>query len=132
MIFASSSRSFPFCLFSSSSASCGADERRRRNIKNELCRPCFNKTNVESSSMRRTRAKARRDENEEDFEDVPSSFSFMVSSGDNNNNNNNNNNRRMNRKERRRLLGERKKQTSENEEEEDDKDDESNKVKEDD
>jgi hypothetical protein len=80
--------------------------------------------------MRRTRAKATRDENEEDFEDVPSFFSFMVSSGDNNNNNNNNNNRRMNRKERRRLLGERKKQTSENEEEEDDKDDESNKVKE--
>ena len=80
--------------------------------------------------------KATRDENEEDFEDVPSSFSFMVSSsGDDNNNNNNsnknnNNNRRMNRKERRRLLGERKKQTSENEEEEDDKDDESNKVKE--
>ena len=130
MIFASSSRSFSFCLFSSSSASCGADERRRRNIKNEVCRPCFNKTNVESSSMRRTRAKATRDENEEDFEDVSSSFSFMVSSGDDNNNNNNNNNRRMNRKERRRLLGERKKQTSENEEEEDDKDDESNKVKE--
>ena len=38
----------------------------------------FNKTNVESSSMRRTRAKATRDENEEDCEDVSSSFSFMV------------------------------------------------------
>ncbi|CAL6393442.1 unnamed protein product [Bathycoccus prasinos] len=83
--------------------------------------------------MRRTRVKATRNENEEDFEDVPSSFSFMVSSGNDNNTNNSNtnNNRRMNRKERRRMLGERKKQTvlSENEEE-DDKDDESNKTKE--
>jgi len=132
MVFASSSRSFSVAT-SSSSASCGADERRRRRNKNELCRPCFNKTNVESSSMRRTRVKATRNENEEDFEDVPSSFSFMVSSGNDNNTNNSNtnNNRRMNRKERRRMLGERKKQTvlSENEEE-DDKDDESNKTKE--
>ncbi|CAL6413138.1 unnamed protein product [Bathycoccus prasinos] len=83
--------------------------------------------------MRRTRVKATRNENEEDFEDVPSSFSFMISSGNDNNTNNSNtnNNRRMNRKERRRMLGERKKQTvlSENEEE-DDKDDESNKTKE--
>ena len=132
MVFASSSRSFSVAT-SSSSASCGADERRRRRNKNELCRPCFNKTTVESSSMRRTRVKATRNENEEDFEDVPSSFSFMVSSGNDNNTNNSNtnNNRRMNRKERRRMLGERKKQTvlSENEEE-DDKDDESNKTKE--
>ena len=120
-----------FSVAASSSAR-GADERRRRRRnKNELwCRPCFNKMTVESS-MRRTRVKATRNEDEEDFEDVSSSFSFMVSSGNDNNNNNsnNNNNRRMNRKERRRLLGERKKQRSENEEE-DNKDDESNEVKE--
>ena len=120
-----------FSVAASSSAR-GADERRRRRNKNELwCRPCFNKMTVESS-MRRTRVKATRNEDEEDFEDVSSSFSFMVSSGNDNNNNNsnnNNNNRRMNRKERRRLLGERKKQRSENEEE-DNKDDESNEVKE--
>jgi len=120
-----------FSVAASSSAR-GADERRRRRRnKNELwCRPCFNKKTVESS-MRRTRVKATRNEDEEDFEDVSSSFSFMVSSGNDNNNNNsnnNNNNRRMNRK-RRRLLGERKKQRSENEEE-DNKDDESNEVKE--
>ena len=120
-----------FSVAASSSAR-GADERRRRRRnKNELwCRPCFNKMTVESS-MRRTRVKATRNEDEEDFEDVSSSFSFMVSSGNDNNNNNsnNNNNRRMNRKERRRLLGERKKQRSEKEEE-DNKDDESNEVKE--
>ena len=44
--------------------------------------------------------KATRDGKEEDFEDVPSSFSFMVSSsGDDNNNNNSNKNNKNRRNE---------------------------------
>ena len=89
-----SSRSFS--VAASSSASCADERRRRRRNKNELwCRPCFNN----STSMRRTRVKATRDGKEEDFEDVPSSFSFMVSSsGDDNNNNNNSNKNNNNRR----------------------------------